>query len=108
MNLINENDGTIKLLTAIEYLRNNVNKDLPIQQIALFLNVILYEGLTIRELSDKINQHISTVSRSVRDMSDYVVEINGQYVTRGCELFTPSTNKYKRREDHDLHSDFLR
>lgn len=94
-----ETNGISKLFSAMEFLRAKVYKELPIQQISIFLLVALNPGITFREIKETLNVHQATVSRNVKELSHYKTMDDEQNVTnRGHNLLLTAPNEYNRRE----------
>ena len=74
-------DEIARLANVISLLRQQLNKDLPSQHIALLLAVARQPGITMPDLSRTLGMPQGTVSRNVKLMSHYC-ENNGSKVGR--------------------------
>lgn len=74
------------LLKALEYVRNRVHRELPLQQLHLFLIVARQQGITMPELMAVLDMPQGTVSRNVKALSHYLKWQNGIAVPHGRGL----------------------
>lgn len=65
-------DGIAKFAKAVTYIRDNINKDFAIQQLAIYLLVSQNQGITMTEISDRLNMPQGTVSRNVKELTQYI------------------------------------
>jgi DNA-binding MarR family transcriptional regulator len=77
---------TGRLMDALQFLRNRLNRDLPIQQVLLLLSVAERPGTTMPELMRLLDMPQGTVSRNVKALSHSVSWQNGLAVPRGYGL----------------------
>lgn len=97
--MLNESVSIKKLFKAMEFLRDRVYKELPIQQISIFLLATLNPGITFREIKETLDVHQATVSRNVKELSHYkVVDSSDNVVNKGHNLLVTAPNDYNRRE----------
>jgi DNA-binding MarR family transcriptional regulator len=81
-----------RLITAIELIRNSVHRELPVQQLVLFLAVVEKPGITMPELVERCDMPQGTVSRNVKALSHYVVWKDGIAVPQGRNLLRTQTD----------------
>lgn len=91
-------DEITKLSNVIELLRQQINKDLPSQHIALLLAVAKKPGITMSELCTQLDMPQGTVSRNVKLMSHYCDNSGPEVTNKGyglLETAQDSTNRYQ-------------
>lgn len=67
----------LKVVTeALDYLRNQINNDIPIQQILILLTVAEKPGISQSELATIVGMSPSSISRSVRMLGRYLERDN--------------------------------
>lgn len=71
---------------VVEVIRQEVNKDLPIQQLALFLLVAERPGITMTEMCRVLRMPQGSVSRNVKQLGLYLDQRGGRSVPRGLDL----------------------
>ncbi|SHJ67336.1 DNA-binding transcriptional regulator, MarR family [Malonomonas rubra DSM 5091] len=49
-----------------------INTEMPSQQIAMFLRIASYEGVTLPELAEALNTTVASVSRNGKILSEYM------------------------------------
>jgi len=74
------------LRKILELLRSKVHRELPLQQLVLFLAVIEKPGITMPELVVSLAMPQGTVSRNVKALSNYLVWQDGVAVPHGRNL----------------------
>lgn len=68
-------DQTVSSLSrAVRIIRTEINHELPIQQLALLLEVSLNEGITMSGLAQALNMGQASVSKNVKLMSRYITD----------------------------------
>lgn len=75
-----------RLLEVLQFLRNRLNRELPIQQAVLLLTVAGRPGITMPELMAALDMPQGTVSRNVKALSHSVSWQAGAVVPRGYGL----------------------
>jgi len=75
-----------RLLKVLELVRNKVHRELPLQQLVLFLAVVERPGITMPELVEALGMPQGTVSRNVKVLSHYVEWQDGVAVPHGRNL----------------------
>jgi len=81
------------LSRTVRIIRTQLNHELPIQQLALLLEVHLNEGISMPELSKKLNMGQGSVSKNVKLMSRYIE--GGEL--RGYDLLSTEQDLQERR-----------
>ena len=81
------------LSRAVRIIRTQLNHELPIQQLALLLEVHLNEGISMPELSKKLNMGQGSVSKNIKLMSRYIE--GGEL--RGYDLLSTEQDIQERR-----------
>ncbi|NCO52603.1 MAG: MarR family transcriptional regulator [Deltaproteobacteria bacterium] len=81
-----------RFIKAIELIRKSVHRELPVQQLVLFLAVIEKPGITMPELVERCDMPQGTVSRNVKALSHYVVWKGGVAVPQGRNLLHTQTD----------------
>lgn len=77
--MLNENQRANELRAvteALDYLRREINNDIPIQQILILLTVAENPGMSQSELATKVGMSPSSISRSVRMLGRYLERDN--------------------------------
>lgn len=91
--------GAKKMYCALEMLRREVYRELPIQQINTFLLVAQNEGITMKILAQELALHQANVSRNVKELGDYAKPgKDGERIPKGHGLLFVTPNEYNRRE----------
>lgn len=62
----------LSLSRAVRIIRTDLNHELPIQQLAMLLEVSLKEGITMTDLGQALNMGQGSVSKNVKLMSRYL------------------------------------
>lgn len=75
-----------RLFNTVEFLRNRINKSMPIQHVALFLLVAQKQGITMPELCEQLSMPQGSLSRNVKLLARYLEKENGRMVARGYDL----------------------
>ena len=75
-----------QIAKVVEHLRQNVNKDLPSQHIAIFLAVAENPGVTMPELIRQLDMPQGTLSRNVKLLSRFMERDNGVSILKGHDL----------------------
>jgi len=70
----------------VEIVRKEINKDLPIQQLALYLLVANRPGISMTEICRVLNMPQGSVSRNVKQLGCYLERRNGHEVVKGLDL----------------------
>ena len=78
-----------RLSDVISCLRTELNKDLPIQHIALILAVVQLPGISMQDLMEQLNMPQGSVSRNVKLLSDH---------ERGYGLLSTIQNEIRRKQ----------
>ena len=86
-----------QLYKALMHIRTDVDPDMPIQQLLIFLEVCLQEGITMTELGEHLDMPSGTVSRNVKVMSKYVVDNGHKKEIKGADLFVLQRDLEERR-----------
>lgn len=77
--MLTEKQGAkeLKVVTEVlDYLRNQINNDIPIQQILILLTVAEKPGISQSELATIVGMSPSSISRSVRMLARYLERDN--------------------------------
>ncbi len=85
------------MFASVELFRKRINKDMPIQHVALLLAVAENPGITMTELMRILGMPQGTLSRNVRILSRYVERKKGTAVLRGYDLLRTEPDRYGRR-----------
>ena len=85
-----------RLLKILELVRNTVHRELPVQQLILFLAVVERPGITMPELVERCDMPQGTVSRNVKALSHYVVWKDGMAVPQGRNLLRTQSDPLNR------------
>lgn len=83
-----------RFIATIDVLRQSINKELPSQQIVLFLTVVQQPGITMPELCRQLKMPQGSVSRNVKALSDYTERVNGVLVRKGHGLLMTESDVY--------------
>ena len=75
-----------RFAASVQILRQALSKELPSQQIVLYLSVVQQPGITMPELCRQLNMPQGTVSRNVKALSEYAERIDGVLVVKGYGL----------------------
>lgn len=87
------------LYDILEMFRKDVYRELPIQQLSLYLLVVRNEGITMKDISDELSIHQASVSRNVKELSNYALTgADGERIDKGHGLLFTAPNEYNRRE----------
>jgi DNA-binding MarR family transcriptional regulator len=87
-----------RLLKILELVRSKVHRELPLQQLVLFLTVAENPGITMPELVVELDMPQGTVSRNVKALSHYVLWQDGVAVPHGRNLLRTQANEENRHE----------
>ena len=85
--------GILALSRAVGIIRADLNHELPIQQLAVLLEVARNEGIPMPTLGQKLNMGQGSVSKNVKLMSQFID--NGQL--KGFGLLSTEQDMYERR-----------
>ena len=85
-----------RLLRVLELVRNTVHRELPVQQLMLYLAVLEKPGITMPELVKRCDMPQGTVSRNVKALSHYVVYQDGVAVPHGRNLLRTQADELNR------------
>ena len=91
-------DEITRLSNVIELLRQQLNKDLPSQHIAMLLAVARKPGVTMPELCAQLDMPQGTVSRNVKLMAQYCDNSGKKVTTKGYGLLATDqapSNRYQ-------------
>lgn len=87
-------DSKLRSLSrAVRLIRQEVNHELPIQQLAMLLEVSLNEGVSMSELSRSLKMGQGSVSKNVKLMSQFI----DAGVLKGFGLLSTSQDLAERR-----------
>lgn len=87
-----------KLTAVVRTIRVDVNTDVALPQLHLFLEICLQEGITQHELIDKTGVQAGTISRHLKMLSTYMEEDRkGTRVLKGYKLIEQRPDLYERR-----------
>jgi len=84
------------LLQILELVRAKVHRELPLQQLVLYLTVLENPGITMPELVKILDMPQGTVSRNVKALCHYVVWQDGIPVPHGRNLLRTQTDESNR------------
>jgi len=70
----------------VEIVRKEINKDLPIQQLALYLLVANRPGISMTEICQVLSMPQGSVSRNVKQLGCYLERRNGHEEVKGLDL----------------------
>lgn len=98
-------EGLKSLIAGMQYVRETLNKDFPLQHLMLFLTVADNPSITMPELSKKLGVPQGTISRTYKALSRYVADVDAmQGVERvdgkkefGYGLLRAEPDLYNRR-----------
>ena len=83
---------------VVRFLRNELSKELPTQQLDLFLTIAEQEGVTTNELMAQLDMPQGTVSRNIKALGRYVVDGDGgDKVVAGYDLIRIEPDIYNRK-----------
>jgi DNA-binding MarR family transcriptional regulator len=85
-----------RLLKILDLVRSKVHRELPLQQLVLFLTVVENPGVTMPELVATLDMPQGTVSRNVKALSHYVVWQDGVAVPHGRNLLRTRPDEENR------------
>ena len=85
-----------RLLKVLELVRSVVHRELPVQQLMLYLTVLEKPGITMPELVKCCDMPQGTVSRNVKALSHYVVYKDGVAVPHGRNLLRAQAYEMNR------------
>jgi DNA-binding MarR family transcriptional regulator len=85
------------LFKAVSYIRENINPDFALPQLAIFLRVAQTEGITQTELSEQLSMPQGSMSRNIKQLSKYYDEIGGEKVMAGYDLVRVEPDLVERR-----------
>jgi DNA-binding MarR family transcriptional regulator len=87
------------LRRVVSVIRELVDPDLPLQQLALLLLIAEAgdEGITMPEAADKLHMGQTSVSKNAKALSRYAEDRGGQLVIRGLELIEARPDLLERR-----------
>lgn len=85
-----------RLLKILELVRSKVHRELPLQQLVLFLTVVENPGITMPELVELLGMPQGTVSRNIKALSHYVVWQDGAAVPHGRNLLRTQADESNR------------
>jgi len=84
------------LLKILELVRSKIHRELPLQQLVLFLTVVENPGITMPDLVELLGMPQGTVSRNVKALSHYVVWQDGMPVPFGRNLLRTQADEDNR------------
>jgi len=71
---------------VVEIVRQQINKDLPIQQLALFLLVANRPGISMTDICRVLRMPQGSVSRNVKQLGCYLERREGLEMVKGLDL----------------------
>ena len=83
-----------RFAASVQILRQSLSKELPSQQIVLFLTVVQRPGITMPELCRQLNMPQGSVSRNIKALSDYAERVDGVLVTKGYGLVKTEPDRF--------------
>ena len=92
-------EGINRLERAMQYLRREVNEEVPAQQVLLLITVSKNEGITQHALGDHLGMLGGSVSRNVKSLSQFAVRSpQGNLELKGAGLLdTRPDQEYRLR-----------
>ena len=85
-----------RLLEILALVRSKVHRELPLQQLVMYLTVVENPGITMPELVALLDMPQGTVSRNVKALSHYVVWQDGVPVPHGRNLLRTQADEDNR------------
>ncbi|MCK4260079.1 MAG: MarR family transcriptional regulator [Halanaerobiales bacterium] len=64
-------NNVLKMRQTIKYLREIIAKDMPLQQLAVFLEVCANEGISMKELAKTLGMPQSSITRNVKRLCQF-------------------------------------
>jgi DNA-binding MarR family transcriptional regulator len=99
--IVNQGVGCMReierFLAAVEVLREKASRELPSQQLVLFLTVVQEPGITMQELSRRLAMPQGSVSRNVRALAGSGEGGNGSTVRKGHGLLRTEPDPTSRQ-----------
>lgn len=83
-----------RFAASVQILRQSLSKELPSQQIVLFLTVVQRPGITMPELCRQLNMPQGSVSRNIKALSDYAERVGGVLVPKGYGLVRTEPDRF--------------
>lgn len=91
-------EGIDRLEKALYYIRKEINEEIPVQQLLLFLVVAKENGITQHAISTRLGMPAGSVSRNVKMLSQWAERRDGNLVIKGYNLFdTRPDIEYRNR-----------
>lgn len=98
-NYIEKNSNLSKLLKVIDYLRKEVDRELPLQQLHVLMAIAEHMKMYTEELADELDMQRGSLSRNIKMLSTYA-ELNdeGNLVERGKNLIKVDRDLMNRQK----------
>lgn len=92
-------EGLDRLERAMQYLRTEVDAEMPAQQVVILLTVCKEEGITQHALGERLGMLGGSVSRNVKSLSQFAVRgASGNLELKGAGLLdTRPDQEYRLR-----------
>lgn len=87
----------LRFAKAVKYIREEVCRELPIQQLHILLEIANEEGINTATLMRRCDIQSGPLSRNIKHLSVFMEQIKGVSVRRGLELVEPRIDVYNRK-----------
>jgi DNA-binding MarR family transcriptional regulator len=91
-------NGINRFDRGISYIREQLNGDFALPQLAIFLLVARNEDITMVEIGERLNMPQGTVSRNVKALSKYHTREGNKVNTHGYDLLKVEPDLFDRRK----------